>query len=272
MRPHRRGDQVIVRHIGQQTLLQQGVIWQHVYSPQPDVLAGRLTRGVCIVDGLHQTELKRYVVAQQATRSRRQLLAQFQGQVVEARQGLGRRAVGHGQLMIEARLGHLKRGGHVEDLFAMLDGDDTTAAEAVAIATAIDLIDDRCGEIAAPQEIGVQRMHDSPLGGGIGGAQRLSQHLTAKDLRTADIATLAAKQPVLQLLELQQPQQVGQMRVHAEAAGVASSATPRRLCMSGLVVVYCKNWRLLGYRCDWMAKAASAASWTPERISFFLPG
>ena len=42
--------------------------------------------------------------------------------------------------------------------------------------------------------------------------------------------------------------------------------------MSGLVVVYCRCTFLPGSRYSLIANAASAASWKPDRISFFLPG
>src|SRR5690606_16962376 len=51
-----------------------------------------------------------------------------------------------------------------------------------------------------------------------------------------------------------------------------ASATPRRLCMIGLVVVYCSATFLAGLRWAATANAARAASWKPERMSFFFPG
>ena len=51
-----------------------------------------------------------------------------------------------------------------------------------------------------------------------------------------------------------------------------SPVTPRRSCMTGLVVVYWRNCRAFGSRCFWTANATSAASWKPLRMSFFLPG
>ena len=42
--------------------------------------------------------------------------------------------------------------------------------------------------------------------------------------------------------------------------------------MIGLVVVYCTWIFLSGSICCLMANAANAASWNPQRISFFLPG
>jgi hypothetical protein len=48
--------------------------------------------------------------------------------------------------------------------------------------------------------------------------------------------------------------------------------TCRRSCMIGLVVVYWRYCFASGWRYFWIPKAASAASWKPLRISFFLPG
>ncbi len=42
--------------------------------------------------------------------------------------------------------------------------------------------------------------------------------------------------------------------------------------MIGLVVVYCRCTFFVGFRYSAIAKAASAASWNPLRMSFFLPG
>jgi len=58
--------------------------------------------------------------------------------------------------MLDTVLPHLERGSHVEDLLAVLDGDDAARRETVAVATAVDLVHDRCVEIATPQEVGVQ--------------------------------------------------------------------------------------------------------------------
>jgi hypothetical protein len=49
-------------------------------------------------------------------------------------------------------------------------------------------------------------------------------------------------------------------------------STPNTLCSLGLVVVYWRNTFLSGEMMGMAPKAASAHSWKPERISFFLPG
>ena len=104
----------------------------------------------------------------------------------------------------------------------------------MAVAAAIDLIDDRPIEVAAPQKIGVQRVHLEAFDGLVGRHEGLPENLTAVDLRAADVATLAAEEVDLETLEVELPQQVDDPDVH----GVA---TPNRFCITGLVVVYCRN-------------------------------
>jgi hypothetical protein len=82
----------------------------------------------------------------------------------------------------------------------------------------------------------MQRVHHAPFDRGGSGRQRLPEHLAAEHLRTADIATRAAEQIDLELLELEQLQQVGESLIHRPQSG-----TPSRWCMTGLVVVYCRN-------------------------------
>src|ERR1700722_18306407 len=110
-------------------------------------------------------------------------------------------------------------------------------------------------------------MHDAVrVHGNVRGPQALSQYLAAEHLRAADVAAHAAEQVDLEPFEFQQAQQLGETGMHQAVA------TPRRFCMAGLVVVYCRNCFLAGYRWCWIANAASAASWKADRISFFLPG
>ena len=104
----------------------------------------------------------------------------------------------------------------------------------MAIAAAIHLIDDGTIEIAAAQEIGVQRMHVEAIDRVVRRHQCLTEHLSTIDLWTADVATLAAKQVDLESLEFELPQQIDHAYVH-------DAVTPKRFCITGLVVVYCRN-------------------------------
>ncbi len=131
----------------------------------------------------------------------------------------------------------------MKDLLAVLNCRDPPAGETLAVAAAIDEIDDGRLEVAALEKVRVQRMHrttfiDRP----IGRLQSLPEHLAAKYLRAADIATLAPKTDDLEPLKIEQPHQAGEALIHQAAA------TPRRFCMAGLVVVYCRNCFLAGYR------------------------
>ena len=49
-------------------------------------------------------------------------------------------------------------------------------------------------------------------------------------------------------------------------------STPSTLCSFGLVVVYCRWIFFSGKMKGAAPNAARAASWKPERMSFFLPG
>ena len=88
--------------------------------------------------------------------------------------------LGHVELMLEARLGELKRGCHREYLLAMLDGDDAARREARAVAAAVDFVKYRHLGIAAAQEIGMKRVTLAALHGSRRGYQRLPKHLPAK--------------------------------------------------------------------------------------------
>src|SRR6185437_2759600 len=68
-------------------------------------------------------------------------------------------------------------------------------------------------------------MHDAPVDRSRGGGERLTEHLAAEDLGAADIAALAAKKIHLEGLELEELQQIRELRVHCLPG--AKSASPR---------------------------------------------
>ena len=72
-----------------------------------------------------------------------------------ARQIFRRRHVRHFGLMVEARLVGVERHQHGEDRMAVLARGDAPRREALAVADAIDVVDDRHFGIARQQEIGV---------------------------------------------------------------------------------------------------------------------
>src|SRR5258707_4593274 len=97
----------------------------------------------------------------------------------------------------------------------------------------------------------MQRMHHAIFRRCRRGHKSLAQHLSAEYLRTPDIAALTAKQVQLEPFERHHLDQIIEQLIHSapqiESAWPASGpATPRRFCMMGLVVVYCKNCRFSG--------------------------
>ena len=121
----------------------------------------------------------------------------------------------HGQLMFKAGFRLLERRRAVEDLLAVLDRSHAAAGKAMAVAAAIDEIHDRRVEIAAPEEVRMERMHHAALiDRCVGGLQRLTEHLPAVDLRAANVAALAPKNIDLDPFEFQQAHQAGESLVH----------------------------------------------------------
>ncbi len=123
-----------------------------------------------------------------------------------ARQSVGLRHIGHFGLVREAWLGAVERHRHGEDGVAVLDGDDAPGGEALAVADAVDLVDDRHLGIAAEHEIGVQRMRRPRrhvVDGAAGGDQGLADHLAAIDALPARLRRAATEQVFLERFEVE---------------------------------------------------------------------
>ena len=173
-------------------------------------------RGRAVVDRLDRTKLEGTVALPEAPPLLGHVLQPSPHRGREVRQFLGRRHRGRRHLVVGPLLLPLERRRQVEDLLAVLDRDDAAVGEARAVAAAVHLVDDRRVEVAAPQEIRVQRMHRAlGLDRAARGHQRLPEHLPAEHLRTADVAALAAEQVDLEPLEIEQLQQVGEHLAHA---------------------------------------------------------
>jgi len=101
------------------------------------------------------------------------------------------------------------------------------------VEAAVDLVDDRRGAVATPQEVCMQGVHHASRDGGRCRRQRLSEDLAPEHLRAADIAARAAKQVHLQLLELEQLQKIRQALIHERAASLLQPNL-KVPCMSAL--------------------------------------
>ncbi len=117
--------------------------------------------------------------------------------------------------MLKAGLGLLEGRRAIEDLFAVLNRGHSAAGKALPVATAIHKIDNRRVEVATPQKIRVQGVHNAVLiNRGVGGLQCLAEHLTSVYLRTANVAAGTAKNVHFDPFKLQQAQQAGETLVH----------------------------------------------------------
>src|ERR1700722_8243519 len=105
----------------------------------------------------------------------------------------------------------------MQNLFAVLGGTHPAARETGAVPGALHLIDDGRRDVAAAQEVGMQRMHRALLDRLAGRAKRLCDDLTAEDLRGSDIAARAAKEVTLKTFEFKYANEVRQKRVGARA-------------------------------------------------------
>src|SRR5690606_2435316 len=109
--------------------------------------------------------------------------------------------VGHRRLVLESGLRPMEGRGQVEDLLAMLHGDDPAARVGAAVARPIDLVDDRRRRVARTQEVGVQRMGIALLHRPGGGGHGLGKHLAAEHPGGPDVHALAPEQVGVQGLQ-----------------------------------------------------------------------
>src|SRR5208282_3319627 len=122
------------------------------------------------------------------------------------RQRLRLRHIGHLELMRESFLRDVERHRHGEDRAAVLDRDHAPRGEALAVADAVDLIDNGHFGIAAEQEIGVQRMRRPGrhvLDRAAGRDQRLADDLPAEHPLPARLRRAAAKKIQFERLEIE---------------------------------------------------------------------
>jgi hypothetical protein len=110
--------------------------------------------------------------------------------------------------MLETLLRLHERGGEVEDLLAVLDGDHPPRGEAAAVPGPVHLEDDRHGGVARPDEITVQRVADAVFHRLIGGQQRLADHLAAEDAAGRVVRCRTAEEVHFDALELERLGQV----------------------------------------------------------------
>ena len=161
VRHHRGVEQIEIRHVGQQAAVQRIVVRQRCRSARNQTcFCGGCGCALRNSRRLHRAEFEGPLRTRAGGAARRQMRQSSRGNTpATSGSPSGRRHIGHGDLVIEALLPRPGTSGHVEDLLAVLDRDDAARREMIAVACAVDFIDDRRVEIAAPQEIGMQRVH-----------------------------------------------------------------------------------------------------------------
>jgi hypothetical protein len=144
-----------------------------------------------------------------------ELVAQVRQPGPPVGQRLGCGHVGHGELVLQALLGHLEAGRQVEDRLAVLDRDDPPRGERAAVAHPLDLVEDRHRRIAGAQEVGVQRVDvagrvvDRPCRR----HQRLAGHLAPEDALALLLWGDPSEEVHLDGLEIEHPDEVVDRRL-----------------------------------------------------------
>jgi hypothetical protein len=90
-----------------------------------------------------------------------------------------------------------------EDRLPVLDRDHAARGEALAVADAVDLVDDRHLRIAADQEVRMHRMRRTAFDGAAGRDQRLPDHLAAEHALPAILRRAPAKEIHFELLDVE---------------------------------------------------------------------
>ena len=149
-------------------------------------------------------------------RSNHSASSSFQGRepLVERREVLGRRHVGHRELVLQPLLVVVERGLEVVDGPAVLNGDHPPGGEGAAVADAVDVVEDRRRGVARSQEVRVQRVHEAVLDGAPGRHEGLPGHLAAVDTLSFLVGLDAAEDVDLNRLEVEQVDEELQRGAH----------------------------------------------------------
>ena len=208
MGEHRGVEQGHVTGVGDDAGVQRGVVGQSAVGAQPHRLLHRGNARARHGVALHVTNVDGSGTLVPLAE---QMLVRCHARL-EVGQRVRRRDVGHVDLVRQALLGGVEAGLQVEDGLTVLDGHDATRGEALAVADAVDVVEDRGHRIAGTQEVGVQRVNPTVavIDGPRGRHQRLSGDLSAEDALTVLLGRSSAEDVDLDGLEIQQGDEVVQ--------------------------------------------------------------
>ena len=191
----RRGvEQGQVRRVGQHTLVQTRIVGQIPDRAKPDVLEGLALDRIELVDRVDRARFDRAFPKEDVPPTLGDPIDDSLAKLDLVREPLGTGHVGHLDLVVESLLGDLETHRHVEDRASVLDRDDASRGEALAVADAIDFVEDRDLHVARAQEVAVQGMGAAILDGSRSCNERLSEDLAAEDALPALVGAIAAEQ------------------------------------------------------------------------------
>ena len=182
------------------------VAFKAARGAEPDIMVGCHRLGVKEVLRIDRAHFNRARAGHLGAHGFREEMDRLFAQLAACFQALWPGYIRHFGFVEPALFCDLKRGGEVENLFAMLDGNNAARGEGAAIARMVDLIDDRDVRVAGANEIGMHGMADTVFNRLIGGHHRLSDHLPAENALRGFVRRYAAKQVDFEALHLQQIQ------------------------------------------------------------------
>ena len=216
-----------VRGVGGHAGMQQGVVGQVAVGPDPQplvrlprtrVVPGEIT-DVALVDRMGPFEPVG------------ELLLPGRKALGQRGQALWRGHLGHGELVLEALFGVVKRGRQVEDGAAVLHGDDAPGGERPAVPDAVHLVEDGDRRVAGPQEVRVQRVDPAVLDGASRRHQCLPGHLPAEHTLALLVGLDAPEDVDLNGLEVKQIDEEVQGRAHSHMFAGGGPCSVRARCL-----------------------------------------
>src|SRR5581483_11131808 len=138
-------------------------------------------------------------------------------------------------LVVEPFFVAVERHQHGKDRVTVLARGDVAGGEALAVADAVDVVDDRNFRIARQQEIGVHGMRrPAGIDGAHGGDQRLADDLAAEHALPARLRRAAAEQVEIEFFEIEDRQQVFDSGGHSGPGLKGSKFGLNLLCWRGI--------------------------------------
>src|SRR5215831_3187162 len=181
--PERGGEQAEVGGIGEDAGVEQRGVGQGPIRPDPERLPRWINGRKERVARFDRPELDRGPALERLADPGRNLWHRSEPlphQLALGPERLGRGHLRHRCLVLEPRLGHLKRADHAQEHLAALDGLHPARGEALAVADPVDLVDDGAAHVARPQEVSVQRVRPAALDRPARGDQRLPDDLSSE--------------------------------------------------------------------------------------------